>query len=280
MAQNLVTRFAPSPTGRLHLGHAYSALLAHDVARGSGGTFCLRMEDIDKGRSRTEFADGIVEDLQWLGLNWDGEIMIQSDRTDIYDAALRRLIEARLAYRCWCTRGDIAASAPQGEPLPLYFGTCKGRTDPSDGRPFCWRLDVEAAMAGTGLLLWHDAAFGSVRANPALLGDVVIARKDAATSYHLAVTVDDAAQGVTDVVRGRDLFQATHIHRLLQAILGLPTPRYHHHALIHDETGQRLAKRRGSISLANMRQGGADPLQLISCMRQGRFPVGFALEGS
>lgn len=280
MAQNLVTRFAPSPTGRLHLGHAYSAMLAHDLAKASGGQFLLRIEDIDAGRCRAEFVNGIVGDLRWLGLNWDGDIMAQSDRTDVYEAALRLLIQEGLAYQCWCTRGEIAASAPQGDGAPLYPGTCKGRANPGDGRNYCWRLDVAAAVALMGRLMWHDAFAGDIEADPASLGDVIIARKDAASSYHLAVTLDDAAQGVTNVVRGRDLFEATHIHRLLQAVLGLPTPRYHHHALILDEAGHRLAKRRGSMSLSNMREDGADPLQLMSCMRRARFPVGFAVEGA
>jgi glutamyl-Q tRNA(Asp) synthetase len=282
MTQNIVTRFAPSPTGRLHLGHAYSAMLAHDRARATGGRFLLRIEDIDGGRCRAEFVDGILEDLRWLGLEWDGEVMVQSARGDVYAAALQRLIEGGFAYRCWCTRAEIAASAgaPQGDEGPLYPGTCKGRADPGDGRSFCWRLDVAAACDAVGPLIWCDQDAPHVAADPASLGDVVIARKDAATSYHMAVTIDDAAQGVTDVVRGRDLFASTHIHRLLQALLGLPTPRYHHHALILDENGERLAKRRGSISIADLRASDTDPLQLIGGMREGRFPVGFGLEAA
>jgi glutamyl-Q tRNA(Asp) synthetase len=282
MTQNIVTRCAPSPTGRLHLGHAYSAMLAHDRAKAAKGQFLLRIEDIDTGRCRAEFVDGIFEDLRWLGLHWDGEVMIQSSRAEVYGAALDQLIERGLVYRCWCTRAEIAASAgaPQGPEAPLYPGTCKGRAEPNDGRSFCWRLDVAAAMEVAGPLTWHDEGAGAVKADPAGLGDVVIARKDAATSYHLAVTLDDAAQGVTDVVRGRDLFASTHIHRLLQAVLGLPTPHYHHHALIVDGGGERLAKRRGSMSIADLRVKGADPLQLIGCMREGRFPVGFALEAA
>ncbi len=280
MTQNIVTRFAPSPTGRLHLGHAYSAMLAHDLARSSRGTFLLRIEDIDAGRCRAEFVDGIFEDMRWLGLDWDGAVMVQSNRADAYEAALRQLIDAGVAYRCWCTRGDIAASAPQGQADRVYPGTCKGRADPADGRPHCWRLDAAAALNAVEPLIWHDETEGEVAADPASLGDVVIARKDAATSYHLAVTIDDAAQGVTDIVRGYDLFASTHIHRLLQALLGLQTPRYHHHGLIVDAQGERLAKRRGSISLADLRAGGVDPLRLISGMRQGRFPVGFGLEAA
>jgi glutamyl-Q tRNA(Asp) synthetase len=242
----------------------------------------IGQEPRDAGRCRAEFVDGIYEDLHWLGLDWDGEVVVQSSRTDVYQAALERLIESGVAYRCWCTRAEIAASAgaPQGDEGPVYPGTCKGRTDPGDGRVFCWRLNVAAARVAIGPLKWIDGRAGEVTADPASLGDVVIARKDAATSYHLAVTLDDAAQGVTDVIRGRDLFASTHIHRLLQALLGLPTPRYHHHALILDEEGDRLAKRRGSISIADLRADGADPLQLIGGMREGRFPVGFAVEAS
>lgn len=280
MTQNLVTRFAPSPTGRLHLGHAWSAVQAHDLARGANGRFLLRIEDIDQTRCRPEFENGIYDDLRWLGLDWDGDVWVQSQRTTHYDAALASLIERGLAYRCWCTRAEIAASAgaPQGDEGPLYPGTCKGRTSPDDDRPHCWRLDVAKAMALTGPLHWHDAVAGAVTARPDAQGDVVIARKDAATSYHLAVTVDDAAQGVTDVVRGRDLFAATHIHRLLQSLLGLPVPRYHHHALIIGQDGERLAKRRQSPTIQSLRDAGVDPATLVRDMRRSVFPVGFALE--
>jgi glutamyl-Q tRNA(Asp) synthetase len=280
MTQNLVTRFAPSPTGRLHLGHAWSAVQAYDLARGANGRFLLRIEDIDQTRCRPEFVTGIYDDLRWLGLDWDGDVWVQSQRTTHYDAALASLITRGLAYRCWCTRAEIAASAgaPQGDEGPVYPGTCKGRADPDDDRPHCWRLDMTKAMTLTGPLHWHDAMAGTVEARPDKQGDVVIARKDAATSYHLAVTVDDAAQGVTDVVRGRDLFAATHIHRLLQALLGLSMPRYHHHALIIGQDGERLAKRRQSPTLQSLRDAGVDPVTLVRDMRRGVFPVGFALE--
>jgi glutamyl-Q tRNA(Asp) synthetase len=269
MRQNIVSRFAPSPTGRLHLGHAWSAMKAHDLARADGGQFLLRIEDIDQGRCRAEFVEGIFEDLRWLGLHWDGDILFQSARTAQYAAALVRLDELKLIYRCWCTRSEIAASAPQGEAQSPYPGTCRGRAAGTGNAPFCWRLDMEKAVRSIG------AALGD--ANPLPQGDVIIARKDAATSYHLAVTVDDATQRVTDVVRGNDLLEATHIHRLLQAVLGLPTPRYHHHPLIGGEDGERLAKRKQSPSIAALRSAGVEPLRLIDGMRCGVFPVGFGL---
>ncbi len=269
MRQNIVSRFAPSPTGRLHLGHAWSAMKAHDLPRADGGDFLLRIEDIDEARCRAEYVDGIFEDLRWLGLHWDADVLFQSARTAHYAAALARLNALDLVYRCWCTRSEIVASAPQGEAQPLYPGTCKGRAAGNGDAPFCWRLDMEKAVRVAGATLGD--------ADPLPQGDVIIARKDAATSYHLAVTVDDAAQGVTDVVRGTDLQEATHIHRLLQALLGLPTPRYHHHPLIRSADGERLAKRKQSPSLKAMRDSGVDPLQLIDGMRRGVFPVGFAL---
>lgn len=281
MTQNAVSRFAPSPTGRLHLGHAWSAMLAHDEARARGGQFLLRIEDIDSARCRPEFVDGIMEDLRWLGLDWDGDVVFQSQRMAIYAEALARLDAMGLIYRCWCTRTEIAAasaSAPQGEAGALYPGTCKGRGDPGDGRAYCWRLDMGKAVAQTSLgLEWQDARHGLITATPLLHGDVVLARKDVPTSYHLAVTIDDAAQGVTDVVRGQDLFSATHVHRLLQALLGLPTPRYHHHPLIGDTAGDRLAKRKQSPTIAALREQGADPIALLAGMREGRFPFGFSL---
>ncbi len=283
MADIHTTRFAPSPTGRLHLGHAYSALLAHDFAREHSGQFLLRIEDIDHGRCRAAFVDDIIADLRWLGLDWDGPIIFQSHRMALYSDALERLKAMGLAYRCWCTRAEIAASAsaPHGDEGPVYPGTCKGRTDPGDDRPFCWRLDVDAAMKRIAVpLSWNEAGRGAIVAEPPLLGDVVLARKDAGTSYHIAVTIDDAAQDVTDIIRGQDLFSSTHVHRLLQALLGLPTPRYHHHPLLLDEQGERLAKRRNAPSLASMREDGMDPKPVVEGLRDGRFPVGIVTEKS
>jgi glutamyl-Q tRNA(Asp) synthetase len=272
-----VTRFAPSPTGRLHLGHALSALLAHDYARERDGSFLLRIEDIDPGRSRAEHVDGIIEDLLWLGLEWDGELLYQSERLPLYAEALDRLKKQGLVYPCFCTRADIAASAvaPQGPDGPVYPGTCRGLADPDPSRPHAWRLDMARAVALAGPLSWTNEE-DEVRAAPEAFGDVVLARKDAPASYHLAVTVDDAAQGVTHVVRGRDLFASTHVHRLLQALLGLPTPVYHHHPLLADARGERLAKRHGAPSLADLRAGGIDAAALVAALRAGELPAGYS----
>jgi glutamyl-Q tRNA(Asp) synthetase len=273
----IVTRFAPSPTGRLHLGHADSAIRAHDVARAQGGTFLLRIEDIDGTRSRPEHVATILADLEWLGLSWDGPVVFQSERLDRYAAALDRLREMGLLYPCFCTRAEIAEamSAPHG-PVALYPGTCRG----IDARarmaePHCWRLDMAAAVAWAGALDWCDHGL-RIPADPLAAGDVVLARKDAPASYHLAVTVDDAAQGVTDVVRGRDLFEATHVHRLLQALLDLPVPYYHHHALLNGADGQRLAKRHGAPTLAALREAGEDGRALADAVRAGTLPNGVA----
>lgn len=281
-----VTRFAPSPTGPLHLGHAYSALLAHDLARARGGVFRLRIEDIDSGRARREHVDGIFEDLGWLGLEWDLEVKFQSERLDLYAEALDRLKARGLLYPCFCTRSEIAAeiaasaSAPHGPEGPVYPGTC--RALPSHQRqrllgekPHAWRLEVEAALsAAPPRLAWCDGT-REIVADPRRFGDVVLARKDVPASYHLAVTVDDAQQGITDVVRGLDLFESTHVHRLLQALLDLPTPHYHHHALIRDRAGLRLAKRHGAPTLAELRAGGADPAALAEKLRLGQLPAGY-----
>ncbi|QAY77212.1 tRNA glutamyl-Q(34) synthetase GluQRS [Sphingosinicella sp. BN140058] len=286
----IVSRFAPSPTGRLHLGHAYSALLAHDHARERSGAFLLRIEDIDPGRARAVFVDGIIEDLIWLGLEWDGEILFQSERLPIYAEALDRLKDRGLAYPCFCTRSEIAAevaasaSAPHGPDGPLYPGTCR-RLDAGErarriaAEPHAWRLDTARAIAATGPLYWHDGDT-EVLAEPQAFGDVVLARKDAPTSYHLAVTVDDAAQGVTDVVRGRDLYAATDVHRLLQALLDLQTPLYHHHALLTGSDGRRLAKRNGAPTLASLRESGTDPAALIADLRMGQLPGGYSTAGA
>jgi glutamyl-Q tRNA(Asp) synthetase len=270
----IVSRFAPSPTGRLHLGHAFSAVLAHDLARAAGGAFLLRIEDIDPTRSRPEFAAAIEEDLHWLGLAWDGAVVRQSDRMALYRGALDRLKAQGLIYPCFCTRAEIAASAaaPHGDEGPVYPGTCRPPGETAQGRrkdePHCWRLDMARALDRVGTQLWHDAKAGWISAKPGQ-GDVVLARKETPTSYHLAVTIDDAAQGVTDVVRGMDLFQATHVHRVLQALLGLPTPRYHHHPLLTGADGKRLAKRNGARGLGELRMEGADPKRVLAALRAG-----------
>lgn len=279
MTEDVVTRFAPSPTGRLHLGHAWSAMLAHDSARSAGGRFLLRIEDIDGTRSRPEHVAGIIEDLRWLALDWDGDIVFQSARLAAYQSALDRLHDLGLLYRCTCTRADIAASAsaPQGDAQPLYPGTCRGRYDADPPAAFAWRLDMAKAVALAGPLSWEEAGSGTVAADPGAHGDVVLARKDAPASYALAVTVDDAHQGITLIVRGVDLFAATSVQRLLQALLGLPEPRYAHHKLIGDASGQRLAKRDKAPTLAALRDNGTEPAELLATMRAGRFPFGFAL---
>jgi glutamyl-Q tRNA(Asp) synthetase len=256
-------------------------MLAHDLAMLAGGRFLLRIEDIDQSRCKPEFVGAIFGDLRWLGLDWDGDIMIQSQRMDAYAEALARLEAMGLLYRCTCTRADIAsaASAPQGPMGAIYPGTCRNAEIPADiALAWSWRLNLGKAKAITGALFWEDREAGRVNAMPELLGDIILARKDARTSYHLAVTVDDAAQGITHVVRGRDLFAATHVHRLLQALLGLPTPDYHHHPLILGADGDRLAKRDAAQTLANLRDAGVDPDGLVENMRRRRFPVGFALD--
>lgn len=270
-----VTRFAPSPTGYLHLGHAYAARFAHDAARLTGGRFLLRLEDLDPQRCRPEFAAAIVEDLHWLGLRFDGVVVRQSERMALYRQALDRLRALGVLYPCFCTRKQVreeiaeAGAAPHGPSGErLYPGTCRHLPETertariARGEPYAWRLDVARALELTGPLAWYDCRAGWVEANPATLGDVVLARKDVPASYHLAVTVDDAAQGVTLVTRGEDLFQATHVHRLLQALLGLPVPRWYHHNLIGDRDGRRMAKRTGALTLRHLRARGTTPAQI------------------
>jgi glutamyl-Q tRNA(Asp) synthetase len=259
-----VTRFAPSPTGLLHLGHAYSALLAFDRARQEKGRFLLRIEDIDLTRCQVSFISAIEQDLAWLGVQWERPVRLQSRHQHDYQKALDQLRRLNLIYPCFCTRSDIAAAvqAPHGPEGLIYPGTCKWMRDPDLVRPHAWRLHVDRAIARFGALAWHDEIAGRVQAEPQSLGDVCIARKDTPTSYHLAVTVDDALQAVTHVIRGADLFHATHIHRLLQACLGLPTPIYHHHRLVTDDQGRRYAKRDRAITLQALREAGETPAQI------------------
>ena len=270
-----VTRFAPSPTGYLHLGHAYSALAAWRWAQRSGGRLILRIEDIDEGRCRTRYIDAIYEDLAWLGIAWPSPVRRQSEHLEDYAAALARLDDMGVLYPCFCTRRDIsdeiagAGRAPHfrdhGPDGPIYPGRCR-RLRPDQrrhriaaGAPHAWRLDVAAANALVGPLTWRDRARGDHPARAEIFGDVVLARKDVATSYHLAVTVDDALQGVSVVVRGEDLLPATHIHRLLQALLGLPAPEWLHHRLVTDASGRRLAKRDRSNTIRALRAAGLSP---------------------
>lgn len=273
-----VTRFAPSPNGPLHLGHAFSAIVAHDLAKARGGRFVLRIEDIDGARSRPELADAFRADLAWLGLAWE-DVPPQSARLASYTEAAARLRAMGLLYPCRCTRAEIAAVAlAEGADGPVYPGTCRGaRIEP--GEQVAWRLDVVAALRRSGPLSWTDERAGEQVARPELAGDVVLVRKDAATpaSYHLAATLDDAADGVTVVTRGMDLFAASHVHRLLQALLGLPVPVWHHHPLLLGADGRKLAKRRGSPSLSDRRQAGEDGAALAQALREQRLPAGITL---
>lgn len=266
-----VTRFAPSPTGRLHLGHAYSAWFTWAQAAAGGGRFLLRIEDIDRGRCRPEFEAGIFEDLRWLGLTWETPVRRQSDHLEDYATALGGLRAQGLIYPCFCTRKDIAAEiaaaghAPHGPDGPLYPGTCRdldaARAEDrmAAGEAYALRLKTDAAAAMTGPLAWIDLDRGEQTARPEMFGDVVLARKDTPTSYHLSVTTDDHIQGVTCVTRGQDLFEATHVHRLLQALLGLDTPVYRHHGLLAGPDGKRLAKRDKAETIESLRAGGHSP---------------------
>jgi len=277
----IVTRFAPSPTGRLHLGHAYSAVLGHARARESGGRFLLRIEDLDQTRSRPEFVDGIYEDLRWLGLDWDERVIVQSQRTAAYEEALDRLKERGLAYACFCTRADIAQSwtAPHGDAATSYPGTCRALPDDPERRassPHCWRLDSGKALSIAGLPGWHEEYGQQFSASERDIGDASLARKDAPASYHLSCVVDDAASGVTLVVRGADLRPSTPIQRLLQTLLGLPEPIYLHHPLVAHADGRRLAKRDLAPTLVAMREEGADGQSLASDLLGSTLPLGFA----
>jgi glutamyl-Q tRNA(Asp) synthetase len=276
----IVTRFAPSPTGRLHLGHAFSATLGHSRARESGGKFLLRIEDLDQGRSRPEYVDGIFEDLQWLGIHWNEPALVQSQRTDVYADALDRLRERGLVYACFCTRADIAQSltAPHGDAATSYPGTCRGLPDNPERRastPHCWRLDSAKALDLVGLPSWTEADGARFESDETQIGDAILARKDAPASYHLACVVDDAAAGVTMVVRAADLRPSTPIQRLLQQLLDLPEPTYLHHPLVTHEDGRRLAKRDLAPTLAAMREAGVDGAELAAALAKGQLPLGF-----
>jgi len=269
-----VFRFAPSPNGELHLGHAFSALTDYERCRAAGGRFLLRIEDIDRTRSRPQYEAAIYEDLAWLGVEWQQPVRRQSEHMAEYAVALRQLSDRGLLYPAFLSRGEIAAAAaapdwpddPDGTPL---YPTTERELSPekagrriATGAPYAIRLNMDRATAEAGPLSWREDGEGEVIANPAAWGDVVLARRDTPTSYHLAVVVDDAAQGVTNVVRGRDLYHATSVHVLLQRLLGLPSPRYHHHRLIVDASGRKLAKSDRDTSLGSLRAAGATPADI------------------
>ncbi len=271
----IVTRFAPSPTGYLHLGHVHSALHGWTRARRSGGRFLLRIEDIDPVRCRPEYTAAILEDLRWLGLDWDGAVRVQSEHFGAYRRALDVLSARGLLYPCFCTRTDIArevaasAHAPHGPDGPLYPGTCRGLTTAqrderiASGIPYALRLDMAAALrAVPGPIFFTEEDEGAQRCDPAQFGDAVLARKDTPASYHLCVTHDDALQGITHVTRGEDLRPATHLHRLLQELMGWPAPVYAHHALLRGPDGKRLAKRDGATCIRDLRAAGASAADL------------------
>ena len=270
----VVTRFAPSPSGPLHVGHLLAALQARRLADVHGGSCLLRVEDIDQRAQHQEYLDLMYEDLEWLGLHFDGEVMVQTQRFGTYQAVLDRLREMGLLYPCFCTRSEIKAQlaelgrAPHATLGYLYPGTCRRLSDDAvaerlaSGMPHCWRLDMQRVQDLIGCPTWHDMHRGTQRCMPTAYGDVVLARKDFPASYHLAVVVDDAAQGVTHVTRGEDLFESTHIHRALQAVLGLRAPQYCHHSLLRDNEGKRLAKRDGARSIASLREAGYTPQQV------------------
>lgn len=278
----IVTRFAPSPSGRLHLGHAYSAAIGHARARQAGGMFRLRIEDLDSTRCRPEFVEGIFEDLRWLGLDWDEPVTMQSERTAAYQAALDRLKTLGLAYACFCTRADNAKSltAPHGDAATSYPGTCRGLPDDPARRatnPHSWRLNSAKALELAGIPSWREDDGRQFSASASDIGDAILARKDAPASYHLSCVVDDAASGVTMVVRGADLRPSTPVQRLLQALLGVPETTYLHHPLVTHEDGRRLAKRDLAPTLAAMRAAGVVGPALVHQLLTRDVPAGFRL---
>ncbi len=277
--QPMVTRFAPSPTGLLHKGHAYSALLAFRAAQQADGRFLLRIEDIDTIRCRPEFTHAIYEDLGWLGISWEDPVRVQSQHFPDFANALLHLKNLGVIYPCFCTRKDIQAeiakspAAPHGPDGPIYPGTCRPLSEDeretriAAGEPHAWRLDLKAALAIVGNdLTWHDEHKGQIAATPEELGDVILARKDTPTSYHLSVVHDDALQKITHIVRGQDLWHATHIHVVLQKLLGYPTPTYSHHGLLTDADGKRFAKRDKALTLQAIRESGMSVDELIESL--------------
>lgn len=269
----LIARFAPSPTGHLHLGHAFAALTAWRRAREAGGRFLLRIEDIDPVRCRPNYTRDLLEDLEWLGLDWHGEVRLQSEHMADYAEILAVLTGRGLVYPCFCTRAEIEREAAASGSAPhardggaVYPGTCRSLSDAErvarSGRPHALRLDMGAAMAMTGELGFVEEGEGTIACDPAVFGDVVLARKDAPASYHLCVAHDDALQGITLVTRGIDLRPATDVHRVLQALMGWPVPVYAHHPLLTDAAGRRLAKRDRATTLRDMRARGMTPEQV------------------
>ncbi|HEX8840643.1 MAG TPA: tRNA glutamyl-Q(34) synthetase GluQRS [Sphingomicrobium sp.] len=276
----IVTRFAPSPSGRLHLGHAYSAAIGHQRAREAGGRFRLRIEDLDQTRCKPEFVGGIYEDLRWLGLDWDEPVLVQSERTAEYGAALDRLKRQGLVFACFCTRADIAQSltAPHGDAATSYPGTCRELHDDPERRaatPHSWRLNSAKALEIAGLPTWTETNGSRFAADPADIGDAILARKDAPASYHLSCVLDDAASAVTMVVRGADLRPSTPVQRLLQTLLDLPEPTYLHHSLVTHDDGRRLAKRDLAPTLAALREAGRNGPELVERLLTGELPSGF-----
>ncbi len=281
------TRFAPSPTGRMHLGHVLAARVARDLAATQqDGSFMLRFEDIDHSRVREPFYEGILEDLRWLGIEWHGEPLRQLDRLDAYDQAFEFLRQEKLVYPCFCTRKEIQAEwaaiggAPHGQDNLVYPAICQRLPEDEQqeklaaGIPHAWRLDADEASRRVGHLRFHDLRFGTMDVDPNLLGHVVLARKDIGISYHLAVVIDDAHQQITHVTRGEDLLPSTHVHRLLQELLGLPEPKYLHHELVLDEHGNRLAKRSDSLSIQALRESGKSPAQVMAMIEPFARPSG------
>ncbi|MFC5049630.1 tRNA glutamyl-Q(34) synthetase GluQRS [Rubritalea spongiae] len=274
--QPVSTRFAPSPTGYLHLGHLYAALFARDLAVKHGGRFLLRFEDIDTTRVRDHFYDATEEDLHFAGIEWEETPLRQTTRFEQYANALEKLKQLGVVYPCFCTRKDIERElnnltrAPHGPDGPLYPGTCKQlntnqiQQKLKDHKVPAWRLDASKALQLTGELTFYDSMRGTISVNPHLLGDLVLARKDIGTSYHIAVVVDDAYQNITDITRGKDLLESTHLHRILQYLLRFPEPRYHHHDLVCDSHGERLAKRDAALSIRELRNQGRTALELIN----------------
>jgi glutamyl-Q tRNA(Asp) synthetase len=279
-----VTRFAPSPTGFLHLGHALAAITAHDAAR--GGRFLLRIEDLDLTRCREAFVQAIFEDLHWLGLAWEEPVLRQSSRTDVYRSALEQLNRMELIYPCFCTRAEVAAEiarsveAPRGPDGPIYPGTCRGlsakdrRSREKSGAAYALRLDSAKSAARAGELFFEEGTgasytmFKRIPVSPLLFGDIVLARKDTPASYHFAVVVDDAAQGVTLVTRGCDLLPSTHVQRMLQVLLGFPAPKYAHHKLLFDSDGRKLSKREAARTLRAYRAAGVRPQEVAAMLQR------------